>query len=31
MDLNLAWERSLQPLPNQGRGPVVVKEHKDMN
>jgi hypothetical protein len=31
MDLNLAWERGLRPLPNQGRGPVVIEEHKDMS
>ncbi len=31
MDLNLAWERGLWPLPNQGRGPVVIEEHKDTN
>jgi hypothetical protein len=31
MDLNLARERGLWPLPNQGRGPVVIEEHKDMN
>jgi hypothetical protein len=31
MDLNLAWERGLQTLPNQGRGPVVIEEHEDTN
>jgi hypothetical protein len=31
MDLNLVWERGLRPLPNQGRGPVVIEEHKDTN
>ncbi len=31
MDLNLAWERGLWPLPNQGRGPVVIEEHNDTN
>jgi hypothetical protein len=31
MDLNLAQERGLRPLPNQGRGPVVIEEHKDTN
>ena len=25
MDLNLAQERGLWPLPNQGRGPVVIQ------
>ncbi len=31
MDLNLSWERGLWPLPNQGRGPVVIEEHKGTN
>ncbi len=31
MDLNLARERGLRTLPNQGRGPVVIEEHKDTN
>jgi hypothetical protein len=31
MDLNLARERGLWPLPNQGRDPVVIEEHKDTN
>jgi hypothetical protein len=31
MDLNLARERGLWPLPNQGRGLVVIEERKDMN
>ncbi len=31
MDLNLAWEKGLWPLPNQGRGPVVIEEHKNTN
>ncbi len=31
MDLDVAWERGLWPLPNQGRGPEVIEEHKDTN
>ena len=31
MDLNLAQEGGLWPLPNQSRGPVVIEEHKDTN
>jgi hypothetical protein len=31
MDLDLAWERGLWPLPNQDGGPVVIEEDKDMN
>jgi hypothetical protein len=31
MDLDLAWERGLWPLPNQGGGPVVIEEDKDTN
>jgi hypothetical protein len=31
MDLDLAWERGLQPLPNQGECPVpvVIENNKD--
>jgi hypothetical protein len=29
MELDLAWERGLQPLPNQGEGPVVIENDKD--
>jgi hypothetical protein len=29
MDLDLVQERGLWPLPNQGRGPVVIKNGKD--
>jgi hypothetical protein len=29
MDLDLAWERGLWPLPNQGEGPVVIENDKD--
>jgi hypothetical protein len=31
MDLDLAWERGLRPLPNQDGGPVVIEEDKDTN
>jgi hypothetical protein len=31
MDLDLAQERGLWPLPNQDEDPVVVEEDKDMN
>jgi hypothetical protein len=29
MDLDLAWERGLWPLLNQGRGPVVIDNDED--
>jgi hypothetical protein len=29
MDLDLAWDRGLWPLPNQGKGPVVIENNKD--
>ncbi len=29
MDLDLAWERGLWPLPNQGGDPVVIENGKD--
>jgi hypothetical protein len=29
MDLNLAWERGLRLLPNQGGDPVVSENDKD--
>ncbi len=29
MDLDLAQERGLLPLPNQGEGPVVIENNKD--
>jgi hypothetical protein len=29
MDLDLAQERGLWPLPNQGRGPVVIENDED--
>jgi hypothetical protein len=31
MDLDLARERGLRTLPNQDRGPVVIKENRDTN
>ncbi len=29
MDLDLAWERGLWPLPYQDGGPVVIENNKD--
>jgi hypothetical protein len=31
MDLDLAWERGLWPLPNQDGEAVVIEENKDAN
>jgi hypothetical protein len=31
MDLDLARERGLWPLPNQDGGPVVIEEDEDTN
>jgi hypothetical protein len=31
MDLDVARERGLRPLPNQNGGPVVIEEEEDTN